>query len=727
MLNELYTLAKSLERFNPPAYHPALKRNAKKQGFVIGIEKDGSVAFVEFRDKEKMGSAWRIESSSNGVSFPGFNLPSPIWKPSPETNESVERLLALSDNNVEEKLAILEDVYEKASLAYVDSQKKQCLSNIRGFPARLLTVFAECPDEFRAFSELLERLSNATYSVDDFLKMLTTTALRLCREGKVSAISAVEQLLLGSWNKKKDEFTKQAIPIICEVAERSHYQYVVVSPQMERFVNERLQEKMAGRDFAASRSEKGENLGVDAFLGVETALQDTFPSPVLPYLGKTILMSMASDSACQIKYGWKDSDTFPTGKAVAERMQNALIFITQPERQGKTWRGVPSPTKDRQDLLLAYLEEKPDSTAFLADLFAESADVADIEEASFEEVASKVCEALEGEIVGDTDALIRVLVLSSPDAGRKQLVLSEAFQAKEIFRAAEEWQRAAENRPNISVLLPPKKKEKAHFAAPRAPYPAAMMECLNTQWTNEGARSKKIFGCNLAQIYDVFLKQNIRTQETARRLLSLAIQRTDSLLLAMGHKQHGNSKIELPAKTLASSLTAISTLSILLFKSGCRKETYMNQMAFNLGRLFALTDKLHYRYCQAVRQGDVPRQLLGNALMSQALHNPSDALAQFAERILLYQAWAETASGKNEVASDRGTEELSKGTTEKTEDAKSTPINHVAKAKWLLKDIGEVSQALSQTQFASSLTNEDRAAMILGYLANPKTTVSNNQ
>lgn len=699
MLNELYTLAKSLERFNPPAYHPALKHNAKKQGFVIGIAKDGSVEFVEFRAKEKMAEAWRIESSSNGISFPGFNLPSPIWMPSPESNESVQRLLALPDNSVEERLAILEAVCEKASLAYIDSQKEKLLSNIRNFPTRLLTVFADCPDEFCAFSELLTRLSNATYSVDEFLRMLTSTAIRLCREGRLSPISAVEQLLLGSWNKKKGEFTQDKAPIICEVAERSHYEYVVVSPQMEHFVNQRLQERMAGRDFAASRSEKDENLGVDAFLGMETALQDTFPSPVLPYLGKTILMSMASDSACQIKYGWKDSDTFPTGKAIAEAMQNALIFITQKEREGKTWRGVPSPTKDRQDLLLAYLEEKPDNTAFLADLFAESADVADIEEASFEEVAAKVCEALEGEIVEDVDALVRVLVLSSPDAGRKQLVLSEAFQAKEIFRAAEEWRLAAMNRPAISVLLPPTKTKKARFAAPCAPYPAAMMECLNTQWTNDGATSKKIFGCNLAQIYDVFLKQNMGTQETARRLLSLAIQRTGGLLLAMAHKQHSNLQKELSAKARSSVLTAISTLSILLFKLGLRKETYMNQAPFNLGRLLALADQLHYLYCEEVRGETFPPQLIGNALMNTALQQPVTAIALLAQRVLPYQAWARTVQSGEKVGL----------------------------ARYFLKEIGEISQTLTKGPLPDTLSDVDRAQMILGYLASQKSASIGSQ
>src|SRR5262244_2043482 len=105
MLNELYALAKSLERcgLNPPTYHPSLKQNAKKDGFVLGIQDNGAVGFVEFCEAKKMGEVWRIESSSNGVSFPGFNLASPIWKPMDNAMEIVQKLLKLPKQNTQER------------------------------------------------------------------------------------------------------------------------------------------------------------------------------------------------------------------------------------------------------------------------------------------------------------------------------------------------------------------------------------------------------------------------------------------------------------------------------------------------------------------------------------------------------------------------------------------------------------------------------------------------
>jgi len=71
MLNELYALAKSLEKcgLNPPTYHPSLKSNPKKSGFVLGIQDDGTIGFVEFCEAQKMREVRRIESSSNGVHY----------------------------------------------------------------------------------------------------------------------------------------------------------------------------------------------------------------------------------------------------------------------------------------------------------------------------------------------------------------------------------------------------------------------------------------------------------------------------------------------------------------------------------------------------------------------------------------------------------------------------------------------------------------------------------
>ena len=50
----------------------------------------------------------------------------------------------------------------------------------------------------------------------------------------------------------------------------------------------------------------------------------------------------------------------------------------------------------------------------------------------------------------------------------------------------------------------------------------------------------------------------------------------------------------------------------------------MSDTAFLLGRLLALADTLHKEYCRRFRKGDVPLQLLGNALIPVAAANPEE-------------------------------------------------------------------------------------------------------
>src|SRR5208283_5307969 len=77
----------------------------------------------------------------------------------------------------------------------------------------------------------------------------------------------------------------------------------------------------------------------------------------------------------------------------------------------------------------------------------------------------------------------------------------------------------------------------------------------------------------------------------------------------------------------------------------------------------AMADLIHKCYCQDVRSGAMPPNLIGNAHFDIASSSPAGALALMQSRLKLYAGWAQTRGG--------------------------------GLAKWSLKRIGEISGALA--------------------------------
>ncbi len=573
MLNELYVIAESLKRCGLSVIptHPYLRNNPKQPGFVLGIAPDGSVGSVEFRDREWLANLWQIDSGNNGESFPGFNLTWPVYDVR-QSSSQIESLL--KEKEPIKRTEMLAAICSNSPLSFPNLSKQQkahFLANYRELAAKAQALFDAVPEKYQALSVLLNRVVGSLLTPEEFLRSFAEAIVRSCLDGRLQYVPAVEEALIGKWDAKSKSYACR-LTLYLDVFDRSQYKLAVTDPQMKAILNERLQERMPGRSFAKGGKGAEQKVGIDAFTGVEADIQTRFAPLNLSALGTTIIFSMSSESRCHTRYGLIESDIFPTGLATSLRIQDALRFLTGTEQERKTWRKVPNSKtgkKIKPDLLIAYLEDKPDCAAFLADLFAESADFPDSEELMFNQVAEKVCTALNGEPAAKPDSLIRVLVLSVADRGRTQLVLGETYQVQEIFQAAEEWRRAAANHPWIAVLLPPSQKGgQGRLASPICPYPAAVMECLNLQWTGFGTESKRVATCSLQQIFEVFLKQTGRSQSTASRLLVLGLQRATDLLLALGQKQHSDAQKELSASARATALTAISTLAILLSKLG---------------------------------------------------------------------------------------------------------------------------------------------------------------
>jgi hypothetical protein len=109
----------------------------------------------------------------------------------------------------------------------------------------------------------------------------------------------------------------------------------------------------------------------------------------------------------------------------------------------------------------------------------------------------------------------------------------------------------------------------------------------------------------------------------------------------------------------------------------------MKGAAYELGRFLSLVDILHRQYCLEVRK-DVPRQLLGNAMLPGTMTNPKKALGQMWNRIRIYQGWAQR--------------------------------DGTGLARWTLGEMGLRTPGLAEG-LAERMDDAGKAQLLLGYLA----------
>ena len=140
----------------------------------------------------------------------------------------------------------------------------------------------------------------------------------------------------------------------------------------------------------------------------------------------------------------------------------------------------------------------------------------------------------------------------------------------------------------------------------------------------------------------------------------------------------------------------LALTALLLDRVGIRKEGYMENLPYLYGQLLKTSDELHVLYCKAVRNGDVPPQLVGGSLFQAAAETPLRTLNLLSQRIMPYYTWAKSYRYKN--AMEAGKESW--------------------RAGWLYglyeKIVGQLRAVWTpQTRF----NEEERAQLFIGYLA----------
>ena len=99
---------------------------------------------------------------------------------------------------------------------------------------------------------------------------------------------------------------------------------------------------------------------------------NNLPSPKLPSLGNTIIFSAFDQIPCLARYNLIGSDISPSACEIAQKLNNAALWVTHPVRKGKTWSLIPQTHDSGRDLILAYVDLHPDLDAEVAALLSES-------------------------------------------------------------------------------------------------------------------------------------------------------------------------------------------------------------------------------------------------------------------------------------------------------------------------------------------------------------------
>ena len=661
MINDLYILSQSLEAcgINVPSRHPSLQQPPHKRGLVIGLDSSGHPTAAWSLSPDQLAQCW-TQGEGNHSRFPllqikpAWTLPTtdPIWT-------TLQSLPAAEDR--------LDLIWTRC--ANVPCKEIYRWSSLRKRVATRLDQLVDLQPQFLSLPTLYQRFLLSTEVSSDFLYQLVAMTRARFLAGDDLDPQLLEHLWLG---KKEGASTKTAL--VLDVADPHAFSFPVRHPEIASYVNHCLHQVA---------STLPANTGSCALTGTTISLAEgKWPNPVLPIVGMSYLFSVNNQVPCQQRYGRTGSGTFPVSSHLPQRLQDALIYLTHPERYGHTWYPVAGQRPKTSDLLIAYLADKPDAALHIVGLFADVDDEA--QQSSFDIHSSTVFAALTEMSIHPIDALVRVLIVRAVDPGRRQIVLHETATVTHLQRCIDAWKAAATNYFPTPRFYPRK----------RCPAPFATQRILQTHWFHDGMASKTVSGQPIPSLYALFLGTESQQRHAARPLLSTLLQRTTALLIGYGTVQ--GLRAETPyerarLRTYRHYHAVHSTLvflGILLYKMDLKKEQYMQSPFFYLGRMLRLADQLHLEYCRRRRKGSIPARLLGNALLPTMLQQPAKGLARLGERLRVYQAWATTDSSE-----------------------------HARLAKWLLGRLGDVTLHLSNQPIPTRATEVDRAQLLLGYLA----------
>ncbi|MBI4767475.1 MAG: hypothetical protein HY787_23255 [Deltaproteobacteria bacterium] len=664
MLNELYHLSEVLDGIGIPIrdWHKDFKQlpNAtpRKPCYKILVGSDGSISGIEPIGNALVSFLRKWQLGSNGYSFPGFNI-LPLYC----ISDVGERKLLENWNKGKEPLdmeTLKQWCTKKNETKWNEPMLNECLGKI---PQELKKRCSQIPEEFVALENLFERVDGAwgNNGCGKFIQALKSYIWK-----RIEATGNELSLLPILISPKSEN-----ISIFLDVPDWEDYP--VAHENTIALVNDRLlQSEKANSNYVYDQPN-------DAFGSSSDGSSETLPGVKLPKIDKVILRAMSKESPCQNRYGNTDAASFRIGEDSRKRTKRALEWLGNPSHEGETWGQA-----DGKELIFAYPAVLPKTLPKLAACFG--ARRADDSGSRFENYAKDVVDCLKGLAPSLKEIELRVFSLRKMDKARTKVVFHRNYSAQRLAEAASEWQQGCANIPLIRMKSWGEEKGKTILVKPETPFPLQVAECLNRVWKLDGTSKSEVKSIPKSAGIELLLEEVISLGYVPH-LLTVALQNGRGLFLSMGNTLHRTEVFKLDGFGKHKQLMP-AILGLLLWKLGIKKEGYMNNSPYMVGRMLKLADDLHAIYCKEVRKNSLPPQLLGNALMTAALDSPTQALAQLALRIAPYLGWARTNS---------------------TESA--------GLSRHFLKELGHVEGKLRDKALPTRLDDSEKAQLLLGYIS----------
>lgn len=684
MINELYGLAVTLQEKGISLqdwhgeYKPIPKVTKKSPCIRVWMAGNGVICDLESIDEELAQSLRKY--GNNQGSFPAFNI-LPLYR--------------ITDKNAISCL----DSLRKGSIKPDVEKIKSCCMNLN-WKQKNIKKINRCLNDIskKMFKIIDESESNKGNVVSELICLVHEfsnesgelaisfrNSLENCIFLKLEKCEDIDILLsllfhVGDEKKSPEEDEGANISVILDVQNWEKYKHPVASEYTTRWLNNAL------LLYAPENTTSVVDNSVDAF-GTNFHNPNKKMDEVKLSSFNIILRSMFNEKPCQYRYQKIEDGSYPIAIENRTIVKSSLEWIADLEREGITWRKV-----DKNEIIFVYPSRIPKIPPKFTSIFGTSnIDSSALDESRFESIAKEFTRTIEGVPPYEKFDSIRIFTIRKIDKGRSKVIFSHNTTPQHLVNCANAWREANYNLPNMS------------FGKHIVPYPLQVSTIINNVWKQDGEIAQGKAKVERMKYYQgIELMLDILPKDIVRNFLHILINNSSGLIYYIGNLYHAGAKYKdnNEEKKLdrqkEESKMVISVLGLLLYKCDIRKENYMENMAYLIGQLLHISDEIHTLYCNVVRNGDIPPQLVGNSMFLTARETPYLAISQLSVRLNPYIVWAKQYRYKN--------------VNEKNKESWRTG--------WYLSLFEETANKLNKVMTDSTRFNDyEKAQIFIGYMA----------